>query len=280
MRFFTLFLIVFSVIVTISVAMPGAAMPMMQTQIINNPEFASNVTGWEPDYGDDCGEYPVWLDQSFVPDDSYFGLVIPDDNCLGLFTGFNQIVDVSSYDGWVYEISVFGYTYCNRTMYLSVDDGLSGNVDSSTGSGFHNLSVSGTIDTSGSGNYGVNVQWSQTCTSADETWVDYVRFTVTDPSPTPTPTITPTATATPTLTPTVTATPTLTPTATVTPTATATPALTDVTIYEVGLPSGGTGIISQEVTAGEKGIMTILLGIGLILLFDVMRKVVYGARHK
>lgn len=51
-------------------------------------------------------------------------------------------------------------------------------------------------------------------------------------------------------------------------------------LYEVALPSGAVGTIKQQVTAGDMGIIAVLSGVGLILLFDVMRKVVYGARHK
>lgn len=284
MRFRIVILIV-CVLVALGVAMPGAAMPMMQTQIINNPEFASNVTGWEVDFGDDCGEYPVWLDQSFVPDDEYFGLAIPDDNCVGLFSGFAQSVDVSAYEGWDYEITVFGYSDCNRTLYLLLDDGLSGQSDTNTAAGYHNLSVSGTVDTTWLSNYLVTVQWSIAgCAAADETWVDYVRFTVYEPlateTPTPTftPTITPTATATPTLTPTVTATPTITPTVTVTPTATLEP--TGVTIYTVDLPSGGRGELYMSATAGDVFVAIAAIGLGGVSLFYVLYRLAYNASRR
>jgi len=211
----------------------GSSSPVYSqgSQLLTNSEFSGNVTGWEASWSDDCGEYPNWLDEAFLPEPGeYFGLAIPNENCIGLINGFVQSFYVSGHVGWSYELDVFAYSDCNLTSTLTLGDlGLFPYTNDS-GVGFHNLTISGVI-LDDSAPWYVDFTWSGSCAFPDETWVDYVRFTVFEPTPTPEPTSTntpePTSTNTPEPPPTNTPEPTSTntpePFPTATPTITPTP---------------------------------------------------------
>lgn len=229
--FFLILVLVAAAFVAVS-SLPAAAAPVSQsaTQLLANPDFASDVAMWEPSYSDDCGEYPVWLDQSFFPDDSYFGLAIPDENCSGLSNGVSQSFYVSGYVGSTYVLAVSGYSYCSRTIEVYLDDLVSGQTAFHSGSGFHAPSITGVI-TDDSAPWSVTVQWNNSCSFPDETWLDSIHFTAY--ASTPTPTETPTNTPEPTETSTPTETPTNTPEPfpTVTPTPTPSPGGGGTTVF-------------------------------------------------
>lgn len=90
---------------------------------------------------------------------------------------------------------------------------------------------------------------------------------IADTVPTPTPTDTPTGTPTPSPTPTGTPLPTDTPTP-------------GPKIYEVDLPSGGRGQVVAEISAGDAGIITVVVFLVVLSAYQVMRGIAQGSSAK
>lgn len=281
-----------------------AAVPALQSQLISNSEFtAGNVGGWLHSsdvlgggYGD-CPEPPIGLTTTDYPLASeWFGLLAMSEECFGFIPAF--VYTVSPLDGsylggsYLLESEMFvgaggGISIVNEDEYWLIDE--LANVSVVT-----QFNESGTLTSDWMGTELYVIVWVSValgpgdcsgCPNDATQWVDYVRFTVTSgetPTPTETPTDTPEPTETPTETPTPTDTPepTETPTPGPTPEPSPTPALTDIASYTIDLPSGGAGRVLMTMTAGEFAIATGLAVLCFLVLFDLLRKVVYGARHK
>lgn len=275
-RFSIVVLIVVCVLFALGVAMPGAAMPMVQPpyseELFSNATFDDDVSGWGYSEGD-CQEPPFWL----VSHLTYTGLLHTSEDCATVYIVIDQTgVIPPEYNGQTFYVEARGWMPCaNVTMDFYYPGGFLTDSQAS-GTGILVLNGSDTFDLSGGNEYSIWLSLDQGC-GYDESWFDYISLTA-DAGSTPTPTITPTATATPTLTPTVTATPTITPTVTVTPTATLGP--TGVTIYTIDLPSGGQGELYMSATAGDVLVTIGTIGLGGVTLFYVLYRMAFHASRR